>query len=315
MNTASRQSRSQKNIPKMDQSYVNGQRFTQYFLGSHESMDSMVGRETLRYNRPSGKQITKSQVKISLEYLDSSEINGESRIGTQNVHVQQCSLARADNEILPFNKYSLENNAFFGYDGQLEEMQDDDIPEMDSYSSYPPSEYEEEVEEIPYSNDCSFSQLGIDKPNKIPSLFQLEYPNDQVTTLECLHKFIYSSFDNLSCKEQLLEDLVIEEISSFTQLANFFQPQNKTKDQPLNPKLTLPTIKFNFDEQDSDALQVGNKTASTRDQQVNGQLVYNIRPMKSCVSMSTPGCGDYEGRQMPINLANTPHMADMPWIA
>lgn len=315
MNTASRQSRSQTNIPKMDQSYVNGQRFTQYFLGSHESMDSMVGRETLRYNRPSGKQITKSQVKISLEYLDSSEINGESRIGTQNVHVQQCSLARADNQILSFNKYSLENNAFFGYDGQVEEMQDDDMPEMDSYSSYPPSEYEEEEEEIPYSNDCSFSQLDIEKPNKIPSLFQLEYPNDQAATLECLNKFIYSSFDNLSCKEQLLEDLVIEEISSFTQLANFFQPQNKTKDQPLNPKLTLPTIKFNFDEQDSDAQQLGDKTALTRDQQVNGQLVKNTRPMKSCVSMSTPGCRDYEGRQMPINIKNKPHMANMLWIA
>ena len=317
MNTASRQSRSQKNIPKIDQSYVNGHRFTQYFLGSHESMDSMVDRETLRYNRPSGKQITKSQVKISLEYLDSSEINGESRIGTQNVHVLQCSLARADNEILPFNKYSLENNAFFGYDGQVEEMQDDDMPEMDSYISYPPSEYEEEEEEeeIPYSNDCSFSQLDIDKPNKIPSLFQLEYPNDQVTTQERLHKFIYSSFDNLSCKEQLLEDLVIEEISSFTQLANFFQPQNKTKDQPLNPKLTLPTIKFNFDEQDSDAQQLRDKTASTRDQPVNGQLAYNIRPMKSCVSMSTPGCGDYEGRKMPTYLTNAPHRAGMPWIA
>jgi hypothetical protein len=298
MNITSKQSKSQTNIPKMDLTYVDGQRFTEYFLGSQESMDSVVARETLRINRPSTKQNTKSTVKKFMENLDSPEINGESHIGIKSVHVQEDSLAQADEEILLFNKYSLKDIAFFGCDGQLEEspnMKHSDMPDMNSYSSYPPSEYEEEEEEIPYSNDCSFSQLDIEKTNKIPSLFQLEYPNDQVTTQKCLHKFIYSSFDNLSCKEQLLEDLVIEEISSFTQLANFFQTQNKTKDQPLNPKLTLPSIKLNFGEEVSaaDALQVGNKTASKRNQPVNGQLAYNIRPMKSCVSMSTPGCRDY----------------------
>ena len=210
----------------MELAYANSQRFTEYFLGSQESMNSVVASKTLRFNRPSAKQITKLTVKNFLEYLDSPKINGESHIGTQSFHVQEDSLAQADEEILPFNKYSLKDIAFFGCGGQFEEsphMKHGDIPAMDSYSSYPPSEYEEEYEEIPYSNDCSFNQLDIEKPNKIPSSNQLEYPNDQVTTQERLHKFIYSSFDNLSCKEQLLEDLVTEEISSFTQLANFFQ--------------------------------------------------------------------------------------------
>ena len=206
MNITSKQSKSQTNIPKMDLTYVNGQRFTEYFLGSQESMDSVVARETLKFNRSSTKQNTKSTVKKFLENLDSPEINGESHIGIKSVHVQTDSLAQADEEILLFNKYSLKGIEFFGCDGQLEEspnMKHSDMPDMNSYSSYPPSEYEEEEEEIPYSNDCSFSQLDIEKTNKIPSSNQLEYPNDQVTTQKCLHKFIYSSFDNLSCKEQL----------------------------------------------------------------------------------------------------------------
>lgn len=309
MNTASRKITSQTDIPKkkMDPCYVYIKCFTQHFLGSLESTDSEVARETIRHNLPSARQITKPQVKLFLEYSNSLEIKGVSHIGIQSVQVQEDSLAQADEGISPFNKYSLVDISFFGCDGQVQEssqMQDDGMPNMDSHSSYPPTEYEmeeDEEEEILYSFDCSFSQLDIEKPKRIPSLFQIETPNDEVTIEKCLHKCIYQSFNNLSCKEQLLEDLAIEEISSFTQLAYFFQTQSKTKRQTVQHRSSLPTMKYDYELEDSGLRIIGDKTASKRSQQASGQLTYNTRPTKSCVLMPTSRFDGFDSYQMPGN--------------
>jgi len=71
-------------------------------------------------------------------------------------------------------------------------------------------------------------------------------------------KFKLNSFDNLSCKEQLLENLLIEEISTFSELAGFFNAYQKP------PKTTSLNVLKSIDQVRSTDAENTNKSGALR---------------------------------------------------
>lgn len=150
--------------------------------------------------------------KTSLEEVVGSAAHGNYR---------RQEIARFNKEVLSFSQPLEDDKIKF-----IEEFMDDDSDDIS-------------LSEQLLDNEKGLSLIRLEtelssRSSKGHSRYQNPHPTSGLKP-----KFKIESYDNLSCKEELLERLDIEEITSYSQLVNFFSNTDRNEQMASQPLLQM----------------------------------------------------------------------------
>ena len=206
------------------------------------STDTTFGRRPYNLELPDVGQLFVRRADVSFGDLENIQAPSEGCKIPDGASVLGFTKPKAYPEAMQFNKTSLEEGIHLGPSIVLDDQDKQKDATMahvaisKSSSLTQPSEHEEfmddsdddPIEEFEY--ECSIEELSIQFKDNKSCTPQSQNNESEEPSNGCLYKYKFESFDNLSCKEQLLEGLIMEEISSYSQLAKFFSnTANKTK--------------------------------------------------------------------------------------
>lgn len=206
------------------------------------STDTTFGRRPYNLELPDVGQLLPPRAEVSFGDLENIQTPSEGCKIPEGAKILGFTKPKAYPETMQINKTSLEEGINLGPRillGDQDKQKDATMAHASiskSSSFTQPSEHEEfmdDSEDDPmeeFELECSIEEPSIQFKDKKSCTPQSLDKESEEPSNGCPHKYKFESFDNLSCKEQLLDGLIMEEISSYSQLTNFFnKTANKNK--------------------------------------------------------------------------------------